>query len=84
MTKIFILEDNNHYFMSTEFPSDIDDTSQRVVDEKRAGVSWGFPEYISHSDLALNTAKNYQYLKDDCRHFKISVDAESSSIPWLI
>ena len=77
------LEDNNHYLTFIKFHPDVD-TSQRIVDEERADTGWGFPEYISHSDLGLNTAKNCQYLKDDRLHFKISVDAESLSTPWLI
>ena len=37
------------------------------------------------SDLDRNIAKNCQYLKDDHIHFKIIVNAESSSsTPWLI
>jgi TNF receptor-associated factor 4 len=77
------LEDKNHHSRSMEFPSD-NDTSQRVVDKVRAGIGWGWSLYISHSDLGHNIDKNCQYLKDDRLHFKISVDAASSSTPWLI
>ena len=79
------LEDNNHHSRTTRFISD-DNSSRRVVDEERSsrGCGWGRSKYISHSDLGHNTAKNCQYLKDDRLHFKISVDAKSSSTPWLI
>ena len=76
------LEDKNHHSMFMKFISD--DDSSRVVDEERSSCGWGFPEYISHSDLGHNTVKNCQYLKDDRLYFKISVNRESSSTPWLI
>jgi TNF receptor-associated factor 4 len=78
------LEDKNHLSRSMKFTSDIDIVSQRVVHEERSSTGWGISKYISHSDLGHNTSKNCQYLKDDRLHFKISVDAESSSTPWLI
>ena len=77
------LEDNHHHSRHTTYPSD-NDSSQRVMDKERSGFGWGCPKYISHSDLGLNKAKNHQYLKDDRLYFKISVNAESSSTPWLI
>jgi hypothetical protein len=77
------LEDKYHYSLSTKFPSD-NDYSQRVVDKERSSFGWGWPKYISHTALGRKTAKNCQYLKDDHLHFKISVDAASSSTPWLI
>ena len=77
------LEDNHHHSMTIKFPFN-HDASQRVVDEERLSLGWGFSKYISHSVLGLNTAKNCQYLKDDRLHFRISVNAASSSTPWLI
>ena len=77
------LEDKNHHSMTLTFPSD-GEYSKRVVNKERASSGWGQHEYISHSDLGHNTAKNCQYLKDDCLVFKISVDAQSSPTPWLI
>jgi hypothetical protein len=79
------LEDKNHYSRSTIFPSDTTyKASQRVVDRERSSQGWGRAKYISHSDLGHNTAKNHQYLKDNRLYFKISVNRESSSTPWLI
>jgi TNF receptor-associated factor 4 len=77
------LEDKNHHCKDIVFLSSCK-SSQRVVNEERSSLGWGIPEYISHSSLGLNTAKNCQYLKNDRLHFKISVDAKSSSAPWLI
>ncbi len=77
------LEDKNHLSRFMKFTSD-NNSSQKVVDKERAGTGWGWGKYISHSDLGHNTAKNCQYLKDDRLHFKISVDAATSSTPWLI
>ena len=77
------LEDKNHHSTSSTFTSDMD-FSQQVVDEERSNFGRGWPTYISHSNLDCNVAKNCQYLKDDRLHFKISVDAASSSTPWLI
>jgi TNF receptor-associated factor 4 len=78
------LEDKNHHSISLKFTSDHEIVSQRVVDEERSNLGLGWPQYISHSDLGHNRDKNCQYLKDDRLHFKISVDTESSSTPWLI
>ena len=77
------LEDKNHLCKDMTFPFD-NEVSQRVVDKERSRSGWGWSTYISHSDLGHNTAKNCQYLKDDRLYFKISVDAKSSSTPWLI
>jgi TNF receptor-associated factor 4 len=77
------LEDKNHHCKDIVFLSS-GKSSQRVVDEERSSHGWGIPEYISHTALGRNTAKNCQYLKEDRLHFKISVYAKSSSTPWLI
>ena len=73
------LEDKNHFSTRTTFPAD-EELSQRVVNKERSSNGWGRPKYISHSNLGQNTAKNCQYLKDDCLFFKISVDTQT---PWL-
>ena len=73
------LENKHHYSIPITFISD-DVSSQRVVKNERASIGWGKPQYIPHSDLGHNTAKNCQYLKDDRLHFNISVDAKRS---WL-
>ena len=78
------LEDKNHHSMSMRFTSD-NNSSHQVVDKEISSLGWGWVKYISHSDLGHHRAKNRQYLKDDRLHFKIIVNAESSSFtPWLI
>ena len=77
------LVDWNHHSTVIKFTSD-NDSSSRVVDEERSSFGWGSAKYISHSDLGFKTAKNCQYLKDDRLHFRISVNAKSSTTPWLI
>jgi TNF receptor-associated factor 4 len=77
------LEDENHHCEDILFRFD-NEASQRVMNKERSDLAWGKPEYISHSDLGLNTAKNCQYLKNDRLHFRISVITRSSSTPWLI
>ena len=77
------LEDKNHHSKTVKFTSGID-PSQRVVNEERSILGWGWTKYIPHSNLGHKLAKNCQYLKDDRLHFKVSVDTKNSSTPWLI
>ena len=77
------LEDENHCSRKLKFPTDNKD-NQRVVNEEISSIGYGKPCYISHSKLGYDAAKNCQYLKDDCLYFRISVDAKSSSKPWLV
>ena len=77
------LEDDNHYSRTVAFSND-NVASQRVVKEERALRGYGKSCYILHSDLGYNAAKNCQYLKDDCLYFRVKVDAESTSKPWLV
>ena len=76
------LENKNHHSLSTMFPQE-DKASQRVVNRETSSNGYGHPRYIAHSKLGYNKTKNCQFLKDDCLYFRISVDAESSSKPWL-
>ena len=77
------LKDDNHHSQKTTFPPD-NVASPRVVKEERALHGWGRAGYIPHSNLGYNAAKNCQYLKDDCLYFRVKVDAESTSKPWLV
>ena len=77
------LENQHHYSNFITIPPD-EEVSQRVVNEERSACGYGFPCYISHSDLGYNAAKNCQYLKDDCLYFRISVNAKRSSKQWLV
>ena len=73
------LEDKNHHFLRMRFPA-----SQRVTDGERALTGYGRPCYSPHSSLGYDEAKHCQYLKDDCLYFRVTVDAETTSKPWLI
>ena len=77
------LKDDNHHFQETAFHPD-NVAGQRVVNEERASVGYGLPCYIPHSDLGYYAAKNCQYLKDNCLYFRVKVDAEGTSKPWLV
>ena len=77
------LKDDNHHYDELPFSPD-KKASQRVVNEERSSHGYGIPRYIPHSDLGYNEAKNCQYLKDNCLYFRVKVDAESTSKPWLV
>ena len=77
------LYDRDHDSDQITFPLD-DEASERVVNEERSSIGFGFPRYIPHSDLGYNAAKNCQYLKDDCLYFRVKVDAQSALKPWLV
>ena len=72
------LEDKNHHKETVTFPTD-DVASQRVVDSERAPEGWGFPKFISHTDL---DSKKCQYLKDTALIFRVSAQV-SEYKPWL-
>ena len=77
------LEDDNHDWVDMTFPPD-EDASQRVLNKEAPIEGWGEQQFIPHSDLGYNAAENYQYLKDDSLYFRISVEAKSSTKPWLL
>ena len=54
----------------------------RVV-EGQSGLGWGKHEFLSHSELSLNSSLNCQYLKDDTLYFRVSVTVTSKTKPWL-
>ena len=50
---------------------------------KPGGGSWGYHDFILHSDLHHNPATNTQYLADDdILHFRLTVQ-ENNDRPWL-
>ena len=73
------LEDDNHLKRTTPFPADAD-VSERVMKRER-GEGYGWPQFTSHTDLALKLA-NIQYLKDDTLIFRVSAEAPDYK-PWL-
>ena len=75
-----MIEDRNHYLKSITFLPE-EASSLIVVNKERASNGWG---QQPHSDLGYNAYKNCQYPKDHCLYFRISVDAQRSSMPWLV
>ena len=41
-----------------------------LLDKKRSDDGWGYHEFIPHTELGLDQAKNRHYLKDDCLVFR--------------
>ncbi len=67
------LQNKNHHFMTF---------SLSTSDNIRVGNSWGLDEFIPHSLLSYNPAKNTQYLKDNALYFRVSVEVDDHK-PWL-
>ena len=78
------LEDKNHQTYNIgPFPAGDDEVSGRVVNGER-GAGWGKRDFIPHTELGYNQAKNCQYLKDDTLVFRISCEIPNSNLkPWL-
>ncbi len=74
------LEDKKHHKRTTTFPAN-NKASRRVVGSERGG-GYGWPEFISHTDLDYNANKNTRYLKDDTLVFRVSVQVPDYK-PWL-
>ena len=77
------LEDKNHkkhYILYNESVSE--EYKQRVPKGELVG-GWGYPRFISHSELEYNPIINCQYLKDDSLYFRVSVKVTSKTKPWL-
>ena len=77
------LTDKNHYTNTVSFPQDSDEANKRILDGERAHTGYGQPTFISHNQLGYDTAKNCQYLRDDCLYFQIKVQAAKPMKPWL-
>ena len=74
------LEDKNHHKETIAFPAGRVYT-QRVVSRER-GRGYGYPEFISHADLAYKPLTNTQYLKNDTLIFRVFAEAPDYK-PWL-
>ena len=67
------LEDKNHTSHTMRFTEAISNSViGRVTDGEMASSGWGCQNFfIAHTDLNYKPAKNCQYLKDGCLHFRI-------------
>ena len=46
--------------------------TSRVTTTERATEGWGYADFLPHSELGHDPAKNRQYLKDDCLRFRVT------------
>lgn len=66
------LQDTNHHTDSVCLTNcNVPSCINRLTTRKR-GAAWGFPRFLSHSDLDYDSAKNRQFLKDDCLCFRVT------------
>ena len=77
------LEDKNHMKGVMQFDESVPLECRQIEVRKRHGVEYGFPDFISHSELSLNSFLNCQYLKDDTLYFRVSVTVTFKTKPWL-
>ena len=77
------LEDKNHVKEVMQFDESAPPECRQIEVRKRHGVEYGVPDFISHSELSLNSFLNRQYLKDDTLYFRVSVTATFKTKPWL-
>ena len=76
------LEDKNHCKQVICFNDNtFDECKKRKKKEDTNG--WGAPQFISHTDLGLNSSTNTQYLMNDTLYFRVSVNVHSKTKPWL-
>ena len=74
------LEDKNHKKKTTSFNKSTPlEASQKVVG-KAYDKGWGYPKFIAHSELSLNSSP---YLKDDTLYFRVNINVTSKTKPWL-
>ena len=77
------LEDKDHHIKTTIFNETTPPDNRQIVIGKQYGRGWGYPQFIAHSELSLNSFLNHQYLKDDTLYFRVSVTVTSKTKPWL-
>ena len=80
------LEDKNHY-RDLPFMRPWPDDNKSLIEIRRGRIEenkgWSEPQFIPHTDLGLNSSTNTQYLMNDTLYFKVSVDVDSKTKPWL-
>jgi len=77
-------KDKNHFSRSVGFNkyTDPDGTiSSRVIDkELEIATGYGYPQFISHSNLKYNSTTNTEYLYDDCLRLRVGVAMYSTAL----
>ena len=66
------LEDKEHYTATLDFSNADSDLANRVVTRERAPNGKGTIKFLPHSELGHDSAKNRQFLKDDCLCFRVN------------
>ena len=77
------LEDKNHYKQVIHFNHKTPE-HHKYRKEEEGHKSWGYPQFIPHTDLGLNSSTNTQYLMNDTLYFKVGVNVHSKTKPWLL
>ena len=66
------LEDGQHHTRQLWTPDEVtEDVNGRVTEGERAGIGWGFPQFIPQEDLSYSGDMNCQYLKNDILFFRV-------------
>ena len=83
------LEDKNHHKYTIESNESTPQQYKQRVVGKQCGSEWGFPQFISHSQLGIHVFAymaffNCRYLIGDTLYFRVSVKVTSTTKPWLV
>lgn len=69
------LEDRGHHCRTMNI---------RAEENTHVGNTWGYYEFIPHSELICEHYSYAQYLLDDTLYFRISVETKEANVkPWL-
>ena len=74
------LEDKEHYTATLDFSNADSDLANRVVTRERARNGKGTIKFLPHSELGHDSAKNRQFLKDDCLCFRVN---RVTNLNWI-
>ena len=64
-------KDETHNIKTTNFKTAPIQCKGRVKSQERAEGGWGFPQFLPHSSLPDDAAKDTQYLHNDCLCLKV-------------
>ena len=64
------LEDKEHHEKISSYRSASERGAAQVTDKERSS-GWGKTQFIRHTELSIDQAKNWHYLKDDCLVFRV-------------
>ena len=67
-----LARDNDHHEMTVNYTDETPDSSAAKVTDKERSTSWGKYQFLSHSLLGYNAARNTEYLRGDTLRIRIS------------